>query len=109
MCGSLLWFIKTHTHLNNAVDQRLDGSLDVTACDHEQRVLEISAGSTVSVSPTQNNVILPVQIPVLPLQCLQNLHTHTHTYCFVCFVKTSNMRHTGHKDRSQAHTAAIRG
>lgn len=63
------------TNLDNAINQRLDGLFDVTFTgDHEQGVLEIPSWSTVCVCPTQNNVILTIQVAIFLLQCLQNLH-----------------------------------
>lgn len=64
------------TNLDDAINQRLDGLFDVTFTgDHEQGVLEIPSWSTVCVCPTQNNIILTIQVAIFLLQCLQNLHT----------------------------------
>lgn len=65
-----------HTNLNDAVDQRLHGCLDVTlTSEHKKCVLEISCRSAVGVCPTQNYVVMSVQVSVLLLQCLKNLKT----------------------------------
>lgn len=87
--------LKSHTHLDDAVDHRLCGLFDVAVTgDHKQRVLEVPARSAVSVSPTQNHIFLPVQVAILFLQSLKNLNTKnanvsmttiTPVYRSICF------------------------
>lgn len=62
------------THLHNSIHKSLDRWLDVAFTgDHKEGVLEIPSWTRVCVCATQNYIVLPVERPIFPLECLEHL------------------------------------